>query len=98
VTTINAENVDISWTAPFDQGSVITQYLVQIRSSDDTTYFTDATNCDGSKSTVIDSLMCSIPIATLRLAPFSLAWGSHVWVKVTATNAYGSSEEDSYKS
>lgn len=32
-----------------------------------------------------------MPIATLRSAPFSLPWGSDIYVKVTATNVVGSS-------
>lgn len=34
---------------------------------------------------------CTIPISTLIVAPFSLAWGVSVYATVTAVNVYGSS-------
>ena len=34
---------------------------------------------------------CSVPISTLKAAPFSLPWGAPIYVKVTATNVIGSS-------
>jgi hypothetical protein len=51
------------------------------------------TDCDGTDATIIQSLSCSIPIANLITNPFSLPWGSSVYAKITATNAYGNSEE-----
>jgi hypothetical protein len=34
---------------------------------------------------------CQIPVAVLRASPFSLNWGTSVFAKVVATNAFGSS-------
>jgi hypothetical protein len=48
-------------------------------------------NCLGSSSTILNALTCSIPILTLRTTPYSLPWGTSVYAKVTAMNAYGSS-------
>jgi hypothetical protein len=39
----------------------------------------------------VSTLACSVPIATLKEAPFSLLWGAHIYAKVTATNVIGSS-------
>lgn len=36
---------------------------------------------------------CTIPIATLKAAPYSLEWGSSVYAKVIAINIYGDSDE-----
>jgi hypothetical protein len=36
---------------------------------------------------------CTIPVAALRASPFSLEWGSSIYVKVIATNLYGDSLE-----
>jgi hypothetical protein len=37
--------------------------------------------------------ICTIPVTTLRTTPYSLEWGSNVYAKVIATNAYGNSDE-----
>lgn len=34
---------------------------------------------------------CTIPVATLKSAPYSLPWGEHVYARVTAKNLYGDS-------
>ena len=36
---------------------------------------------------------CTVPVTTLRSAPFNLDWGDSVFVKVKATNIYGDSLE-----
>jgi hypothetical protein len=36
---------------------------------------------------------CTIPVTVLRTTPYSLEWGSSVYVKVIATNTYGDSIE-----
>jgi hypothetical protein len=36
---------------------------------------------------------CTIPVAVLKAAPFSLDWGADVYAKVIATNIYGDSTE-----
>jgi hypothetical protein len=46
ITTINNSKVDISWTAPYNGGSPILSYKVQIQTSDGATYSEDAANCD----------------------------------------------------
>ena len=36
---------------------------------------------------------CTVPVTTLKAAPFSLPWGASVYAKVIATNVYGNSIE-----
>ena len=36
-------------------------------------------------------MSCSVSIASLRLSPFNLPWGSDVYAIVSATNVYGTS-------
>jgi hypothetical protein len=36
---------------------------------------------------------CTIPVAALRTSPYSLEWGSSVYAKIIATNAYGNSDD-----
>ena len=79
----------VTWVAPDDGGSAIVSYTVYLQESDGATYSTELTYCDGS---VLSETTCTLPVATLRAAPFSLDWGSSVVVKVFATNAYGDSE------
>jgi hypothetical protein len=35
---------------------------------------------------------CTIPVTSLKSAPFSLPWGSSVYAKVIAINLYGNSQ------
>ena len=39
----------------------------------------------------MSALTCTIPISTLRIVPFNLQWGSSVYAKIVAANAYGNS-------
>jgi hypothetical protein len=76
--------------APDNAGSPITGYTVLIRESDDFSFSTDLTNCDASSSLAVQ---CTIPVTSLIVSPFSLAWGSSVHAKVIAKNIYGNSDE-----
>lgn len=49
--------------------------------------------CDGSDATIFAALTCTVPIATLAAAPYSLVYQDSVKVKVIATNVKGSSIE-----
>jgi hypothetical protein len=89
VTTWSPDDVVVTWTAPDDGGSPITGYTVSILQSD-ADYSVDLTNCDMSSSTAVT---CTIPVTALRTTPYSLEWGSSVFAKVIATNAYGNSVE-----
>jgi len=60
---------------------------VTIKQSDNT-FSTDLINCDQSAST---DTSCTIPVISLRAAPFSHQWGASIYAKVVATNNYGNS-------
>jgi len=94
-TTVNGNNVDITWTEPGTGGSPITAYEITIRQSDGTTFTVDSTNCDGSGSTILNARLCSVPITTLMASPYSLNWGDSVYAKVKATNIVGDSSTSS---
>lgn len=87
VTSINVEDggVAVAWTAPDARGSPITNYTIVIKASDGT-WAEALPYCDGSNATVIATLRCVVPMATLTAAPFSYAFDQLVLVKVRATN------------
>ena len=92
-TTIwSPDDVIVSWVAPDDGGSPITSYTIYIREDDQSTYSLQLSNCDGSDQVIRDAAQCTIPVSVLKVAPFDLPWGEHVFAKVLATNIYGSSE------
>lgn len=91
-TSISGSNVLISWDWPNNRGSPITSYTITIRHSDSLT-FTASAECDGTQNSVVLNRECQVAIATLRTAPYNLPWGSSVFVKLSATNLYGASEE-----
>ncbi len=51
------------------------------------------TNCDGSKSFIISSTSCLVPISLLRDSVYQLPWGSSIYAKVVSYNLYGYSQE-----
>jgi hypothetical protein len=91
-TTIsNRWNVVIDWVAPYDGGTPITSYTIEIRTTDQQVFDVDSFDCDGSDSAIRTYTQCTVPVATLREAPFSLAWGTGVYARIVATNALGDS-------
>jgi hypothetical protein len=86
--------VTIDWVKPYDGGSSITGYKIYIRKHDGT-YDLEVSSCDGSDSAIMAATSCTIPVNTVRIAPFMLAWGSTVEVKVISFNSYGDSVESS---
>jgi hypothetical protein len=53
--------------------------------------FSQTLECDGTKTAVITGTTCSILVTTLMAAPYSQPWGSSIYAKISATNAYGDS-------
>lgn len=92
-TTFLRTTVQVDWTRPVSGGSELTGYKVSFLQSDLVTYSFELTDCDGGVQQILDSNTCTVQVASLRAAPFSLPWGSSVVVKVTATNSYGDSNE-----
>lgn len=81
----------VNWDAPATVGiSTVTSYTVTFKEID--AEFSVATGCDS-----IDGVTttCTVALATLQGTPFSLVLGSSVLVKVTATNAVGTSDASS---
>lgn len=93
VTSFNRETITVDWVAPSSQGSPILYYTVLFRESDLTTYSLELITCDGSTADRLSSTQCDVSTAVLNSAPYSLEFGSDVYVKVIATNLYGDSEE-----
>ena len=83
MTILRGEQVIISWRAPEDGGSPITDVFVYIRSSEGT-YVLESTYCMSSDQTMIDDAECSVPKAFLNTAPYDLTWGSEIYAKVVA--------------
>jgi hypothetical protein len=84
-------NVVIDWTAPYNGGTPITSYTIEIRTTDAQVYAIDSTDCNGADSTIMAETQCTVLVSTLRAAPFSLTWGASVYAKITATNYLGDS-------
>ena len=89
-TVFERTTVQVSWTAPFNQGSTITGYRVYFQESDGVSFSEDLTDCN--RLSVITQT-CTVPVSTFRASPFQIAWGGHIYAKVVAVNAYGISAE-----
>jgi hypothetical protein len=92
-TAISGRNVTISWLAPDNGGSAILGYIIKIRLHDGVNFMEDNVNCNGSLSSIVAAQTCTVPISTLRSVPYSIAWGSSIFAKVSAINIYGTSAE-----
>jgi hypothetical protein len=93
--SIVGTGVEISWTEPSDTGGdgiPIVAYKIELLLTDGT-YKEDLVDCDGTDSTIVSTLSCSIPMATLTstdaILGFSYAQADEVAARVTATNAIG---------
>ena len=81
----------ILWTEPVINGAAILSYTVYILESDEQSYSLELSYCDGSLSSIVNALQCTIPVAVLKAAPFNLPWGTNVHAKLYATNIQGDS-------
>lgn len=92
VTQTSGQDIVITWQAPSDNGAEITSYQVLFKKADDS-FTTELTYCDGSDSSIVSALTCTVPISTFRSTPFELNLLDSVYVKVFATNVKGDSLE-----
>jgi hypothetical protein len=84
--------VTITWTAPASNGDDITSYTVEILNEATDTWSTETTDCDGSDSTIMGALSCTIPMSTFAAAPFTYTTLSlDIPVRLSATNDFGTS-------
>jgi hypothetical protein len=81
----------VTWVAPYDGGSPITSYVIQLLQSDGVTFSENMLDCNGTKSSVVSTTTCTVPIASMRATPYSLPWGSNIRVRVSAQNIIGTS-------
>ena len=47
--------------------------------------------CDGASATVRSERKCKVPISALIVYPFTIAWGSPIIARLSATNVVGTS-------
>ena len=83
----------ISWTSPSDNNSPITSYKIVIRDKIGTTFYESTTYCDGSVAAIRDNQYCEIPMSALWAGSWTLELNQLVAAKITATNAFGTSDE-----
>lgn len=74
ISTIKNNTVEVTWVAPFANGSPLTNFLVTFKTASDS-FITELTNCDGSNTVVFNARKCTIPLNVLTAAPFSLTLG-----------------------
>jgi len=85
--------VALSWTPPADNAAPITAYSIEVLDHDGLAWSEEGTHCDGSTAAVRAASRCTIPMATLSAAPFSLERGDLVQARARAYNSNGWSVE-----
>jgi hypothetical protein len=90
-----ANDIVIQWNAPStdfmaDYGTELLHYTLMIQGVDETSFYTELNNCDGSNPDVMSNQQCSIPISVLLGSPFLLS--DNVYAKVSASNVVGDSQ------
>lgn len=83
--------VTVVWTEPVINGAAILSYNIFLRQSDEVTYSNVLSHCDGSLTSIVSALQCTIPVSVFKTDPFNLAWGTNVHAKLYATNSEGDS-------
>lgn len=91
-TNVIGNRLQIIWTAPFDNGSQLTKYMILIKQADGG-FSQYLTSCDGASETTFTTTACSLPLSALTSAPYSLIQGQIVRAKIIASNFYGDSAE-----
>jgi hypothetical protein len=87
-TSINPADggVLIAWDAPYENGSAITQYSIEILDSSD--LWNQAAECDGSLASVVAARQCVVPMDTLT-SLYGYQFDELVLVRISATNLLG---------
>jgi hypothetical protein len=80
-TAVVGTDVRVTWGPPGSEQAPISAYKVLIRRADGQ-FVAELTSCDGSTQAVLGALACNVPLSILRAAPFSLAFGALVQVRV----------------
>ena len=78
VVEIINNQVNLSWTMPYNAGSTITDAEIQIIGSDELTYHAHS-DCDGSLQSIFDARECIILSTELTLSPYNLVQASHIY-------------------
>jgi len=92
VTMNTATSVTITWTIPYNGGSSVDSYNLQILTSDGATFVEQSTYCNArSDSTVISNRYCAIPMSVLTSEPFLLVQGDEIVAQILAHNHLGDS-------
>jgi hypothetical protein len=65
VVTIVGTNAKIQFYIPFNEGSQITQAVIQIKKASGV-YATETTDCDATTTAIFNQWYCLIPLVTLR--------------------------------
>jgi hypothetical protein len=89
-TIVSGDKIVVQWAAPYNGGTPLTAYKVEIKQSDGQ-YSEDLVNCDGSQSTIRQNKKCTIPFTALRATPFEIPWGSSIYARVLSVNVVGES-------
>lgn len=80
-TSINNNNVKVSWVDPIDNEEAITQYRVVLALADHVTYVEATEYCDGSDPVIFELKTCDIPLANFKALPYEYVAGEEVWAK-----------------
>ena len=89
VTQNTATSVTISWQLPYNGGSGVTAYILQITGATAGVFHEEPTYCNAQHdSTVINNRFCAIPMSVLT-SDFQLEQGTEVVARVLAINSLG---------
>lgn len=80
--------IAISWVAPDARGDPITAYKIEIANKAGNAWLTDV-QCNGASQSVVDSRACVVNMTTLTGSTFLYEFNDVVYVKVSASNAFG---------
>jgi hypothetical protein len=84
-TNTKGSNIEVTWATPIINGEAVTSYNIEYKTKNTAFASSELTEL------FIDTHKATIPMSALRAKPFLLIDGDQVVVKMTATNARGTS-------
>jgi hypothetical protein len=90
--TLDATTISVTFSLPNSYNTPITLMSIQFQTSIPGEFLELVSYCNGSDSSILTKLKCSLPMSSLRLEPFNLMANTTVYARIMAANVRGWSQ------
>jgi hypothetical protein len=78
----------VSWILPNTNGDAVSKYLIEMKQQNSNSWGSDLTNCDGTKSSIVQSTQCVIPMSVFT-SNYGYSFDQLVIFRVSGSNSIG---------